>query len=60
LVFAALMVERGLDANGCSDKSGFGPAKRPIYAAFASREPQLVYAVVAAGANVRGWVDGDD
>jgi ankyrin repeat protein len=60
LVLAALMVEHGLDANVCNGESCPGPGKRPIYAAIASGEPQLVSAVIAAGANVRGWVDGDD
>jgi hypothetical protein len=54
------MVERGLDANTCSGEFLLGPAKRPIYAAIASGEPQLVSAVISAGADVRGWVDGDD
>jgi ankyrin repeat protein len=60
LVLATLMVERGIDANACGNDVRLGPGKRPIYAAIASGEPQLVSAVIAAGANVRGWVDGDD
>jgi hypothetical protein len=60
LVLAALMVEHGLDTNPWSNQSRFGPQNRPIYAAIASGEPQLVSAVIAAGANVRGWVDGGD
>jgi ankyrin repeat protein len=60
LALAALMIERGLDANTCTSEFWHGPAKRPIYAAIASWVPQLVSAVIAAGANVRGWVDGDD
>jgi hypothetical protein len=55
LVLAALMIERGLDANACGEKFWSGPERRPIYAAIASGEPQLVAAVIAAGANVRGW-----
>jgi ankyrin repeat protein len=60
LVLAALMVEHGIDPNACSGGFWLRPAIRPIYAAIASGEPQLVSAVIAAGANVRGWVDGDD
>jgi ankyrin repeat protein len=60
LALAALIVERGLDANAVGSNFWFRPETRPIYAAIASGEPQLVSAVIAAGANVRGWVDGDD
>jgi ankyrin repeat protein len=60
LALAALMVECGLDANARTGEDWLGPEKRPIYAAIASGEPQLVSAVIAAGADVRGWVDGDD
>jgi ankyrin repeat protein len=60
LMLAALMFKRGLDANARSNARLRGPAKRPIYAAIASGEAQLVSAVIAAGADVRGWVDGDD
>jgi ankyrin repeat protein len=59
LALAALMVDRGLDANAGRDGLGFGPEKRPIYAAIASGEPQLVSAVIAGGGDVRGWVEGD-
>jgi ankyrin repeat protein len=62
LVLAALMVERGLDANAYRSKfrPWPRPEKRPIYAAIASGEPQLVSAVIAAGANVHGWANRDD
>jgi hypothetical protein len=57
------MIERGLDANAVCDGdilARFGPGNRPLYAAIASGEPQLVSAVIAGGADVRGWVRGDD
>jgi ankyrin repeat protein len=60
LALATLMVERGLDANASSGPVWLGPENRPIYAAIASGEPHLVGAVIAAGADVRGWVGGDD
>jgi ankyrin repeat protein len=60
LALADLMIERGLRADGCVMDCFFAPGTRPIYAAIASGEPRLVSALIAAGANVRGWVDGDE
>jgi ankyrin repeat protein len=57
---ADLMIERGLDPDGSIRDCFFAPGTRPIYAAIASGEPRLVSALIAAGANVRGWVDGDE
>jgi ankyrin repeat protein len=60
LALADLMIERGLDPDGHANVCFFVPGTRPIYAAIASGEPRLVSALIAAGANVRGWVDGDE
>jgi hypothetical protein len=61
LALAALMVQGGLDPNAGSVRGLWvHPEDRPIYPAFATGEPRLVASVFAAGADVRGWVDGDD
>jgi hypothetical protein len=60
LLLADLMIERGLYADGLIRNGWFASGPRLIYAAIASGEPRLVSALIAAGANVRGWVDGDE
>jgi hypothetical protein len=58
LALAALMFQHGFDPSANAKHYTFGPPLRPIYAAIASGEPQLVSSVIAAGADVRGWVEG--
>jgi ankyrin repeat protein len=49
---ALLMIERGLDANAGANDRRFGLKDFPIYAAIASGDPQVVSALIAAGADV--------